>query len=247
MRKRIKLGVLTALIVLLAIAVPAWAGPPTPSTPSGGIELAHFDIYRTGTPDYDLVWQFYREFDVRNLEHLPRAGVARPDGYYWVIIVEEERDVIDEMVEEIQRIMGEDFPIAVSVSSPMPIDEATARALQDEFEKLIERDIYRTGTPDLDLVKESRELLRDVIRDVNLRHPRPAHDDRPYIVVTGVRIDGYYWVMIVEENWDVIHDVVEEIQRIMGEDFPIAVSVEEEIRRLGEVFAGHRCVIHTGS
>ena len=229
--RKVRLGFLVALVAVLAIAGSAWAGT---SESSNDIDLAAFDIYRTGTPDYDLVWEFYTQFDIRVLEHLPRAGVPRPDGYYWVIVRQEERDVIDEMVEELQQIMGEDFPIAVSVSSPAPIDEANKRAMKDEFDKwVIENDIYRKGTPDLDLVMESIELLRDVMMAY------------PSVVAFGARIDGYYSVTIREENWDVIHAMVEEIQQMMGEDFPISVDVGNPTV-FGDVFGGHRTTIQHG-
>ena len=235
--RKVRLGFLVALVAVLSVAGSARAGTPEASN---GMDLADYDIYRTGIPDYDLVWQFYTEFDIGSLEHMPRAGVPRPDGYYWVIVRQEERDVIDEMVEELRRIMGDDFPIAVSVSSPAPIiDEATARALKDKRDKLIERDIYRTGSPDLKLVKEFHEEFDSEKFEKHLTY---AQGNPPLIVGAGVRIDGYYCVSIREENWDAIYETVKEIQQITGEDLPIAVNVQN-IRPLGDVFGGHRCTI----
>ncbi len=250
MREKIKLGVLTALIALLAMGVTAWAAQP----PSGEAEPTDFDIYRTGIPDYDLVWQFYTEFDIGSLEHLPRAGVPRPDGYYWVIVRQEERDTIDQMVEELQRIMGDDFPVAVSVSSPAPIDEAAMREVigPDDIE-WGKADIYRTGTPDHDLVKEFYKGF-----DVrNLKHWSVL------IVAAGARRDGYYWLLVREQNWDAIHHTVKELQQIMGEDFPIALEVgeyrpggtitadnttidEPMATSSNDVCGGHRSVVQTG-
>jgi len=213
--RKVRLGFLVALVAVLAIAGSAWAGT---SESSNDIDLAAFDIYRTGTPDYDLVWEFYTQFDIRVLEHLPRAGVPRPDGYYWVIVRQEERDVIDEMVEELQQIMGEDFPIAVSVSSPAPMDEAamTTVITADDIE-WGKADIYRTGTPDYDLVKEFYKGF-----DVrNLKHWSDL------IAAAGARRDGYYWLLVREENWDAIHHTIFELQQLMGENFPIAFEVGE--------------------
>ena len=215
MREKIKLGVLTALIVLLAIAVPAWAGTPAPS---GDIELADFDIHRTGTPDYDLVWGFYTGFDVRNLEHLPRAGVPRPDGYYWVIVRQEERAAIHDMVQELQQLMGDDFPVAVSVSGPAAVDEAEMAALQAGVARMLDEDIYRTGNPDLRLVTEFDEQF-------DISSLEYTQGDPPLIIALGVRFDGYFWIVLREENWDAIYDTVAKLQREMGEDFPIAVRV----------------------
>ena len=253
MREKIKLGVLTALIALLAMGVTAWAAPP----PSGEAEPTDFDIYRTGIPDYDLVWQFYTEFDIGSLEHMPRAGVPRPDGYYWVLVPQEERDTIDQMVEELQRIMGDDFPVAVSVSSSAPIDEAAVAALQAALTRLLDNDIYRTGNPDLELVSEFYEQF-----DIGSLRFWEYADDCPYIVGMGVRVDGYLWLTIAEENWDVIYGTVAELRQIMGEDFPIAVSLQnyrplsqanrtagsesatgETTATSSDVFGGHTCVI----
>ncbi len=79
-------------------------------------------------------------------------------------------------------------------------------------------DVYRTGTPNLDLVREFHEEFH--VCDLDY-----ASGDERLIVFAGVRIDGYYWLMIREENWDVIYETVEQLQEAMGEDFPVAISV----------------------
>lgn len=130
MKEKIKLGVLAVAIALLAMGANAWAGH---SPPPDDLELASFDIYRTGTPNLDLVEEFYREFDIRDLKYasgderlIAFAGV-RVDGYYFLIIAEENWDVIYETVEELQQIMGEDFPVAIRVGTlQLLADTATA-------------------------------------------------------------------------------------------------------------------------
>jgi len=161
------------------------------------------------------------------------------------------------MVEELQRIMGDDFPIAVSVSSSAPIDEAAVAALQAALTRLLDNDIYRTGNPDLELVSEFYEQF-----DIGSLRFWEYADDCPYIVGMGVRVDGYLWLTIAEENWDVIYGTVAELRQIMGEDFPIAVSLQnyrplsqanrtagsesatgETTATSSDVFGGHTCVI----
>lgn len=253
MREKIKLGVLAALIALLAIGVAAWAAPP----PSGEAELADFDIYRTGTPDYDLVLRSCGEVGPLVLEHLRWPGGPRADGYYWLPIEEDERDVVYEVIEQLQQMMGEDFPIAVGVvkERPVPIDEAARAAVEARVAEFIEARIYETGTPNLDLVREFDEKYQD------------SWLDQKYwseLVGMGCSSDGYYELWMKEENWDVIHNTVYELQQMMGDDFPIAVRIMSDFKRLGsagstdtedgtvatatessDVFGGHRTTIQT--
>lgn len=228
MRKRVKLGVLTALIALLAIAVTAWARPPTPS---GDIDLAAFDIYRTGTPAYDLVLRSSGEVGPLVLEHLRWPGGARADGYYWLPIEEDERDIVHDVIEKVQQMMGEDFPIAVSVVrvGERPRDAILAEAIEmgaiDEEGLAIllhgfdygKAYIYRTGTPDYDLVKE-------FYKEFDVRNLKYWSD---LISAVSASPDGYYWLLVREENWDAIHHTIFELQQLMGENFPIAFEVGE--------------------
>jgi hypothetical protein len=65
-------------------------------------------------------------------------------------------------------------------------------------------------------------------------------------VMTGYTVDGYYLLMIKEENWDAIHHTVYELQEMMGDDFPVAVMIISDFNRLGgDVFGGHRTTIQT--
>ena len=256
MREKIQLGVLTAVIALLAIGLTAWAAPP----PSGEAEPADFDIYRTGTPDYDLVLRSYGEVVPRVLEHLRWPGGPRADGYYWLPIEEDERDVVHDVIEQLQQMMGEDFPIAVSVVKvePAPIDEAAQAALEaDVAEFFDEHLVYQTGTPNLDLVREFHDESREF--RTNLKYWSE-------FAMTGYTVDGYYLLMIKEENWDVIHHTVYELQQMMGDDFPVTVMISDftfperfttaantetgdgtiaTTSASNDVFGGHRTTIQT--
>ena len=253
MREKIKLGVLTAVVALLALGLTVWAAPP----PSGEVELADFDIYRTGTPDYDLVLRSCGEVVPLVLEHLGRLGGPRADGYYWLPIEENQRDVVDDVIEQLQQMLGEDFPIAVSVvkEKPAPIDEAALAALEASVAKFFEDRAYQTGTPNLDLVREFDEEYQE------------SWLDQKYwseFVGMGCALDGYYELILKEENWDVINLAVCELQQMMGDDFPIAVRIMSDFKRLGsagstdtedgtvastsassDVFGGHRTTIQT--
>lgn len=241
MTNQTKLGFLIAVMVLLAMAVTMWAanGTRPGSAPNAerptSYPLAKFDIYRTGIPNYQLVWDFCTTFDFGKLQHLPRSGAPRPDGYYWVLLDEEERHIMPKVVEELQRIMGKDFPIAVSLVRFCKPDEATERAWLEDFKKrMAKTDIYRSGTPDFDLVMKSYRQLNDVITAM--------YPDGTVLQSVGIRVDGYYHVMVRQENWDVIRAIVAQIQKMTGEDFPISVSVGE-VRPLGDVFGGRPCAI----
>jgi len=252
-REKIKLGILTAVVALLALGLTAWAAPP----PSGEADLADFDIYRTGTPDYDLVLRCCGEVGPLVLEQLRWAGGPRADGYYWLPIEENERDVVDDLIEELQQMMGEDFPIAVSVveTKPAPIGEAALAALEARVAEFLEARTYKIGTPNLDLVRELHKEYREWRLDLKYW---------PEFVATGYALDGYYELWMKDENWDAIHETVYELQQMMGDDFPVAVRIAPDIRRLGtaasadtedgiaaattessDVFGGHWTTIQT--
>jgi hypothetical protein len=181
----------------LALGATAWAAPS-----SGEAELADFDIYRTASPDHDLVLRSSGQVGPLVLEHLRWPGGPRADGYYWVPIEESERDVIDDVIEQLQQMMGEDFPIAVSVveAKPAPIDEAALADLKARVgEFLNEHVVYQTGTPNLDLVREFHEKYHESW--LNQKYWSEA-------VMTGYTADGYYLLILKEENWDVIHQTV---------------------------------------
>lgn len=217
MREKIKVGVLTGVIALLAIGLTAWAPPP-----SGEAEPAHFnDIYRTGTPDYDLVLQSYGEVVPLVVEHLRWPGGPRADGYYWLPIEEGEQDVVHDVIEGLQQMMGKDFPIAVSVLKVEPalIDEAAQAAIEAEVAEFFdEHRVYQIGTPNLDLVREFHDESREFRRNLEYQSE---------FVMTGYTGDGYYLLVIREDNWDVVHHTVYELQQMMGDDFPITVIVSD--------------------
>jgi hypothetical protein len=222
MKHKMNLGVLTGVIALLALGATAWA-----AAPSDEAKLADFDIYRTGTPDYDLVLQSCGEVGPLVLERLKWPGGPRADGYYWLPIEENERDVVDQVIEELQQIMGEDYPIAVGVvdAKSATIDEAALADLEvrvREFRN--EHIVYQTGTPNLSLVREFNSESSGVLS--NLRY-------RSEFVMTGYTTDGYYLLTIKEGNWDVVHETVYELQQMMGEDFPIAIMILPEPEPLG--------------
>lgn len=226
--RKVRLGFLVALVAVLAIAGSAWAGT---SESSNDIDLAAFDIYRTGTPAYDLVLRSSGEVGPLVLEHLRWPGGARADGYYWLPIEEDERDIVHDVIEKVQQMMGEDFPIAVSVVrvGERPRDAILAEAIEmgaiDEEGLAIllhgfdygKADIYRTGTPDYDLVKE-------FYKEFDVRNLKYWSD---LISAVSAGPDGYYWLLVREENWDAIHHTIFELQQLMGEDFPIAFEVGE--------------------
>lgn len=229
MGKKIKLSFIVVLSALLILTAPAAGDRPAPSD---DIELAYLDIYQTGTPAFDLVCESYHEFDSQNVRNMSPlvAGVAvRPDGYYWVMLKEEDWDAVRHVVDELQQVMGEDFPIAVSVISP---DGRTTADI--EWSKI--NDIHRAGSPDYDLVRE-------FAAEFNVRNLKYASGDSPIIVGAFPRQDGYYWLIIREENWDAINHTADELQHMMGEDFPIAVTVGRLDLLAGDAFGGHRCVI----
>lgn len=253
MRKKIQLGVLTAVVAFVVLGLTVWAVPP----PSGEAELADFDIYRTGTPDYDLVLRSCGEVGPLVLEHLTSPGGPRADGYYWLPIEENEGDVVDGVIEQLQQMMGEDFPIAVSVVErrPAPIDEAARAAVEADLAEFLKNRIYRAGTPNLDQVREFAQEYHW------------SWLDQEYwseFVGTMCSLDGYYELILKEENWDVINLAVSKLQQMMGDDFPIAVRIWPDLERLGsagstdtedgavataiessDVFGGHKTTIQT--
>ena len=83
--------------------------------------------------------------------------------------------------------------------------------------------VYQTGTPNLDLVREFNEESRESLRSLKYWSE---------FVMTGYTIDGYYLLAMKEENWDVIHQTVYELQQMMGDDFPVAVMIISDFERL---------------
>jgi hypothetical protein len=220
MRQNVRLGIVTAIIALVALSATALATPP-----SGETKLADSDIYRTGTPDYDLVLRFSGQVGPLVLERLKWPGGPRADGYYWLPIEEDERDVVSDVIEQIQQTMGEDFPIAVGVveAKPAPIDEAALADLEARVAEFLEDRIYETGVPNLDLVREFNEKYHESWLD---------SEYWPEFVGIGYSFDGYYELMMREENWDVINMAVHELKQMMGDDFPVAVRIMPDLKRL---------------
>lgn len=178
---------------------------------------AYSDVYRTGTPDYDLALESYTEVVALVLEHLRWPGGPRSDGYYWLPVQQDERDIVHDVVEEVRQTMGDDFPIAVSVVKvePAPVDGAARAALEVQVARFLdEHIIYQTGTPDLGLVREFHDESREFRTNLKYWSEFP---------VAGYTVDGYYLLMIAEENWDAIHHTVHELQQMMGDDFPVTV------------------------
>jgi hypothetical protein len=220
-KHKVKLGVLTGVIALVALGATAWAAPP-----SGEAKLADHDIYRAGTPDYDLVLRSSGEVWPLVLEHLRWPGAPRADGYYWLPIEENERDVVDQVIEELQQMMGKDFPIAVSVveSRPALIDEAAQAAVEARVAEFLEDRLLKTGTPNLDLAREFVEKYHESWLDPKYWSEFGG---------IGYSLDGYCELMVKEENWDFINMAVHELQQMMGDGFPIAVRIMPEPERLG--------------
>jgi len=130
--RKVRLGLLVALVASLTVAGSAWAGIPESSNETN---LAALDIYRTGTPDCDLVLRPFGEAAPLILEDLTRPGGPRADGYCWLPVEEYERDVVDDVIGIRQQLMGEDSPIAVQANNITPLNDATtadADAARDE-------------------------------------------------------------------------------------------------------------------
>jgi hypothetical protein len=220
MRQKVRLGIVTAIIALVALSATALATPP-----SGETKLADSDIHCTGTPDYDLVQRFSGQVGPLVLERLKWPGGPRADGYYWLPVEEDERDVVSDVIDQVQQTMGEDFPIAVSVieSRPALIDEAARAAVEASVAKFLEDRVYERGVPNLDLVREFNEKYHESWLD-------PEY--WPEFVGIGYSFDGYYELMMREENWDVINMAVHELQQMMGDDFPVAVRIVPDLKPL---------------
>lgn len=263
--RKVRLGFLVALVATLSVAGGAYAQTPESSN---DIDLATFDVFRTGTPAYDLVLRSSGEVGPLVLEHLRWPGGVRADGYYWLPIEEDERDIVHDVIEKVQQMMGEDFPIAVSVVrvGERPRDAILAEAIEmgaiDEEGLAIllhgfdygKADIYRTGTPDYDLVKE-------FYKEFDVRNLKYWSD---LISAVSAGPDGYYWLLVREDDWDRIQYTIDELRGLMGDDLPIAVEIGEYTHQgtaiqahglldeasvtatASDVFGGHRCVIQRG-
>ena len=133
MIRRIILTFPAALLALLIVTALVWGGP---ATPSDDIELAGFDtilniVYCTGTPEFDLALEFYCEHsrNPKDISDLIVGAGVRPDGYFSVLIREKDWDTIHYIVEGIQQMMGEDFPIiAVWVGNISPLGDTISVA-----------------------------------------------------------------------------------------------------------------------
>jgi hypothetical protein len=221
MRQTVRLGIVTAIIALVALSATALAAPAS----SGEARVSDCDIYRVGTPDYDLVLRSCGDVGPLVLERLKWPGGPRADGYYWLPVEEDERDVVSDVIDQVQQTMGEDFPIAVSVieSRPALIDEAARAAVEARVREFLEDRLLTTGTPNLDLAREFVEKYHQSWLDSKYWSE---------FVGTGYSFDGYCELMVKEENWDIINMAVDELKQMMGDDFPVAVRIMQDLKPL---------------